>query len=87
MQYQMQESTVWCHAWVGKLVDTFSLEPLADGRTRVRRTTEFEAAKGFLRIARLIGLWAALRQAHAYAAKNWRRLAQDAVMKAGRGAA
>ncbi|WP_459568443.1 hypothetical protein [Cupriavidus sp. 8B] len=26
---------------------------------------------------RLVGLWAALRQAHAYAARNWKRLAQQ----------
>ncbi|KJK21943.1 hypothetical protein UB46_24270 [Burkholderiaceae bacterium 16] len=78
LQYQMRESTVWCRAWVGKLVDTFTLESLGDGRTRVRRTTEFEA-RGLLKMLRLVGLWAALRQAHAYAAKNWRRLAQDSV--------
>ncbi|MGH8778477.1 hypothetical protein [Paraburkholderia sp.] len=79
LQYQMQNSTVWCRAWVGKLVDTFTLEALDDHRTLVRRTTEFDAAgPGPLKTLRLIGLWVALSQAHRYAAKNWRRLAQEA---------
>ncbi|MCX4161900.1 MULTISPECIES: hypothetical protein [Paraburkholderia] len=82
LQYQMQQSTVWCREWVGKLIDTFTLEALDGNRTLVRRTTEFEAT-GLLKVLRLVGLWAALRQAHAYAAKNWRRLAQDAKIAEG----
>ncbi|SDO46818.1 hypothetical protein [Phyllobacterium sp. OV277] len=74
LQYKMQESTVWCRDWVGYLEDTFTLTPLPGGRTRVERTTRFGAA-GALRPLKQLGLWVSLRQAHAYASRNWRRLA------------
>lgn len=74
LRYQMQRSTVWCAHWVGTLVDTFELTPLPGQGTEVRRTTQFEAA-GRWRWAKRLGLWAGLRQAHAYASRNWRRLA------------
>ena len=74
LRYQMQRSTVWCADWVGTLVDTFELRPLPGQGTEVRRTTQFEAA-GRWRWAKRLGLWAGLRQAHAYASRNGRRLA------------
>lgn len=74
LRYQMQHSTVWCADWVGSLVDTFELRPVPGQGTEVRRVTQFEAA-GALRWAKRLGLWAGLRQAHAYASRNWRRLA------------
>ena len=70
----MQRSTVWCADWVGSLVDTFELRPVPGQGTEVRRVTQFEAA-GAMRWAKRLGLWAGLRQAHAYASRNWRRLA------------
>ncbi|MBB1624271.1 hypothetical protein [Achromobacter sp. UMC71] len=80
LRYQMQKSTVWCAGWVGTLVDTFELRAIPGQGTEVRRTTQFEAA-GALRWAKQLGLWAGLRQAHAYASRNWRRLALQAQAK------
>jgi hypothetical protein len=83
LRYRMIRSTVWCRAWVGHLEDVFSLTPLGDGKTRVERRTEFKAA-GWLSGLKQVALWAALRQAHVYAARNWRRLAAErARMEAG----
>lgn len=79
LRYQMQKSTVWCADWVGLLVDTFELREVPGRGTEVRRTTQFEAA-GNLRWAKRLGLWAGLRQAHAYASRNWRRLAMQAQL-------
>ena len=79
LRYQMQKSTVWCADWVGLLVDTFELREVPGRGTEVRRTTQFEAA-GNLRWAKGLGLWAGLRQAHAYASRNWRRLAMQAQL-------
>lgn len=79
LQYQMQESTLWCRRWVGKLVDTFTLEPLGADQTRVRRKTEFEAA-GMFKLLKLLALRVALKQAHRYASRNWRRLAEEAKL-------
>jgi hypothetical protein len=76
LRYRMIRSTVWCRDWVGHLEDEFSLTPLGDGRTRVKRQTEFKAA-GWFSGLKQIALWAALRQAHVYAARNWRRLAAE----------
>lgn len=72
--YRMVDSTVWCRDWVGLLEDEFTLTPLGDGRTRVARRTTFRA-RGSFRLPRQAGLWLALKQAHRYAARNWRRLA------------
>ncbi|MBP0617059.1 SRPBCC family protein [Jiella mangrovi] len=81
LAYRMIASTVWCRNWVGHLEDEFTLTPLGGGQTRVERTTTFEA-RGMLRIIRRLGLLIALKQAHAYAARNWRRLAQERQDKA-----
>ncbi|SFA96293.1 hypothetical protein SAMN03159496_01204 [Rhizobium sp. NFR07] len=83
LRYRMIRSTVWCRDWVGHLEDEFSLTPLDGGRTRVERQTEFKAA-GWFSGLKQIALWAALRQAHVYAARNWRRLATERMrMEAG----
>ena len=74
LTYRMQESTIWCRDWVGLLEDTFILTPQSDGRTVVERVTLFEGA-GPLGFLKTLSLWLALRQAHRYAARNWRRLA------------
>jgi hypothetical protein len=74
LRYEMKESTVWCGPWVAKLIDTFELRALGQGRTEVRRLTQFEAA-GACKPIKLLCLWLGLRQAHAYASRNWRRLA------------
>ena len=79
LTYRMQESTIWCRAWVGHLEDTFTLTLRPDGRTDVRRSTDFSAA-GRFKFLKMISLWIALRQAHAYASKNWRRLAAEAKL-------
>lgn len=74
--YQMRETNIWCRSWVSYLQDTFLLESMTGGKTRVRRITEF---KGVVSIPVLstLALWFSLRQAHRYAAKNWRRLSSD----------
>lgn len=72
--YRMIGSTVWCRDWVGFLEDEFTLTPLTNGQTRVARRTTFRA-EGPFRLLRQAGLWLALRQAHRYASRNWRRLA------------
>ena len=71
--YQMRDTNVWCRNWVTFLQDSFMLEPMSDGRTRVRRITEFRGAKS-IPVVSTLALWFSLRQAHRYAAKNWRRL-------------
>ncbi|MDS0860974.1 hypothetical protein NUV25_25010 [Burkholderia pseudomultivorans] len=77
LRYRMIASTVWCRDWVDLLEDEFTLTPIDDGNTRVERRTVFRA-RGFLKPVRQLGLWLALRQAHWYAARNWRRLASGA---------
>jgi len=72
--YEMRDSDIWCRDRVAYLRDTFLLEPEGGGRTRVRRITEFRGARPFPLISTL-ALWFSLRQAHRYAARNWRRLA------------
>lgn len=74
LTYQMQDSTVWCRQWIGCLEDTFTLDPLPNGQTQVRRKTQFKGA-GLLAPLKTLALRIALAQAHRYAAKNWRRLA------------
>jgi len=61
------------------LEDTFTLTLRPDGRTDVRRSTDFSAA-GRSKVLKTISLWIALRQVHAYASKNWRRLAAEAKL-------
>lgn len=72
--YQMRDTNVWCRKWVSFLEDTFLLEPVAGERTQVRRITEFRGSQSIPLLSPL-ALWFSLRQAHWYAAKNWRRLA------------
>jgi hypothetical protein len=79
LSYRMLESTIWCREWVGHLKDTFTLMPRSDGKTEVRRITEFGAAGRFKALKEL-ALMLALRQAHRYAARNWRRLAGEAEL-------
>lgn len=74
--YQMRETNVWCRKWVSFLQDTFLLEPIGDGGTRVRRITEFRGVTS-IPVLSTLALWFSLRQAHRYAAKNWRRLSSD----------
>ncbi len=76
LAYRMIASTVWCRDWIGHLEDEFTLTPLGDGRTRVERRTTFEAAGPLAPLKRL-SLYVALRQAHLYAARNWRRLSGE----------
>lgn len=72
--YQMKESSVWCKNWVSFLQDTFILEPIESGKTKVIRITEFRGVR-HIPIISTLALWFSLRQAHRYASKNWRRLA------------
>lgn len=74
--YRMRETNVWCRNWVSFLQDTFLLELIGDDKTRVRRTTEFKGVMS-IPIVSTLALWFSLRQAHRYAAKNWRRLSSD----------
>jgi hypothetical protein len=76
LTYRMKDSTIWCRSWVGHLEDTFILTLQPDGRTEVRRSTRFSGA-GLFKGFKTMFLWIALRQAHRYAAKNWRRLALE----------
>jgi len=71
--YEMRDTNVWCRKWVSFLQDTFLLETIDEGRTRVRRITEFNGVAS-IPILSTLALWFSLRQAHRYAAKNWRRL-------------
>ena len=74
--YEMRETNVWCRKWVSFLQDTFLLEPLKNGKTQVRRTTEFKGVNS-IPVLSTLALWFSLRQAHRYAAKNWRRLSSE----------
>jgi hypothetical protein len=74
--YEMRETNVWCRSWVSFLQDTFLLEPIDDSRTRVRRVTEFKGVAS-IPVLSTLALWFSLKQAHRYAAKNWRRLSAD----------
>ena len=74
--YEMRETNVWCRNWVSFLQDTFLLESIDGGKTRVQRITEFKGVPS-IPIISTLALWFSLRQAHRYAAKNWRRLSSD----------
>lgn len=74
--YEMRDTNVWCRNWVSFLQDTFLLEPVESGRTRVSRVTEFKGVAS-IPVLSTLALWFSLRQAHRYAAKNWRRLSSD----------
>lgn len=74
--YEMRETDVWCRNWVSFLQDTFLLEPIEESRTRVQRITEFKGVAS-IPVLSTLALWFSLKQAHRYAAKNWRRLAED----------
>ena len=74
--YQMRDTNVWCRKWVSYLQDTFLLDRMGDGKTRVQRTTEFNGVAS-IPLLSTIALWFSLRQAHRYAAKNWRRLSAE----------
>lgn len=73
--YQMTDSNVWCKAWVGFLQDTFILAPMPNQQTRVTRITAFSGA-----LIPGLTTWVlrfSLKQAHRYAAENWRRLSSQ----------
>lgn len=72
--YEMTESNIWCKNWVSFLRDSFILEAISDKRTKVIRITEFKGVP-HIPLLSTLGLWFSLKQAHAYASKNWRRLA------------
>ena len=74
--YQMRDTNVWCRKWVSFLQDTFLLESIDDSRTRVQRITEFNGVAS-IPVLSTLALWFSLRQAHRYAAKNWRRLSTE----------
>ena len=74
--YEMRETDVWCRNWVSFLQDTFLLEPIEGSRSRVRRVTEFRGVAS-IPVLSTLALWFSLKQAHRYAAKNWRRLSSD----------
>ena len=74
--YEMRETNVWCRRWVEFLRDTFLLEAVESDRTRVRRITEFKGANS-IPVLSTLALWFSLRQAHRYAAKNWRRMSSE----------
>ncbi len=74
--YEMRDTDVWCRKWVSFLRDTFLLEPIAGGQTRVSRVTEFKGVKA-IPVLSTLALWISLKQAHRYAAKNWRRLSAE----------
>ncbi len=74
--YEMRETNVWCRRWVEFLQDTFLLEAVESDQTRVRRITEFRGANS-IPVLSTLALWFSLRQAHRYAAKNWRRMSSE----------
>ena len=74
--YEMRETNVWCRRWVEFLRDTFLLEAVGSDQTRVRRITEFRGANS-IPVLSTLALWFSLRQAHRYAAKNWRRMSSQ----------
>ncbi len=76
LRYRMVGSTVWCKDWIGNLEDEFTLVPMGPNVTRVERRSEF-VAKGWLAPVKQLALWIALKQAHRYASKNWRRLSSE----------
>jgi hypothetical protein len=55
------------------LVDTFDLENVQPGRTRVTRTTEIVLA-GRFRWVKAIGVYLGLKAVHRYVFKNWQHL-------------
>ena len=77
LRYRMIASTVWCQHWIGKLEDEFTLVPVGENATRVERRSDF-TADGWLAPIKQLALWLALKQAHRYASKNWRRLSSEA---------
>lgn len=84
LHYRMVNSSMPLSHWIENLEDTFSLEALPDGRTRVGRLTRF-SARGPLAFLKQFGIAVFLRQTHSYAARNWRRLSfERAQSEAGR---
>lgn len=77
--YQMKDSNVWCKNWVSFLQDSFLLEATDNASTRVKRITEFRGVT-HIPILSTIALWFSLKQAHRYAAKNWRRLSTESKL-------
>lgn len=78
LRYRMIDSTVWCKDWIGNLEDEFTLIPMGPDVTRVERRSQF-TARGVLAPVKQIALWFALKQAHRYASKNWRRLSDETL--------
>lgn len=72
--YRLIDSDYWGQPFIGHVADEITLEPLANGHTRVRRTTSFDAT-GMLKWP---GRWVmrlGFLHAHRYANENWQRIA------------
>ena len=72
--YRLIDSDYWGQPFIGHVADDITLTPLADGRTRVRRVTSFDA-KGLLKLPGRVIMRQGFRHAHRYANENWQRLA------------
>ena len=72
--YRLINSDYWGQPFIGHVADDITLTVLAEGRTRVRRVTSFDA-KGILKLPGRAIMRQGFRHAHRYANENWRRLA------------
>lgn len=72
--YRLIDSDYWGQPFIGHVADDITLTMLAEGRTRVRRVTSFDA-KGILKLPGRAIMRQGFRHAHRYANENWRRLA------------
>ena len=72
--YRLIDSDYWGQPFIGHVADDITLTILAEGRTRVRRVTSFDA-KGILKLPGRAIMRQGFRHAHRYANENWRRLA------------
>jgi hypothetical protein len=76
LYYRMVNSSMPLSHWIASLEDMFTLTPIGDGRTRVGRLTRFTAT-GPMAFIKEIGISIFLRETHAYAVRNWRRLSHE----------
>ena len=72
--YRLIDSDYWGQPFIGHVADDITLTILAEGRTRVRRVTSFDA-RGILKLPGRAIMRQGFRHAHRYANENWRRLA------------
>ncbi|NTJ41173.1 hypothetical protein G6L28_00985 [Agrobacterium larrymoorei] len=73
LRYRMIDSNVWCKNWIGYLEDEFVLVPPGENITILKRHSTF-STRGPFTFMKTLALWLALKQAHRYASRNWRRL-------------